>query len=121
LNIARGHPTSEHTVLFKWLAPLAAVAIREKINELPRPEALAALERLNVQQQINNIILRVPELLKLRYENIEEPTQGSEPRLPKSIAIHGWLYHVGEGLLEDLKISQTVSILNEKDTSAGAE
>ena len=93
LEIASGHNEFPGTPLSDWLQPLANLAKAEGLPSLPPEEALKILRVLNVKQQVDNLS---------QSEVIEEAWKHG-----KNVEIHGWLYTLETGLLEDLCIRRT--------------
>lgn len=78
-----------------WLEPLTKLAISLNISYLPQEEALPIVVLENVKAQVRN--LAETEAVSTAWER------------GKSLHIHGWVYNIGTGYLQDLQISQPIS------------
>ncbi|KIK57645.1 hypothetical protein GYMLUDRAFT_45811, partial [Collybiopsis luxurians FD-317 M1] len=83
--------------LNRWLAPLTTLAAGLGISSAPAKQALPLLVRENVKAQVNNLCLT--DVIMNAWAN------GKSPK-GKEVWVHGWVYNVSEGRIQDLGISR---------------
>jgi len=80
------------TSLHRWLTPLANLARSLGVDKLEQPEALSLLVKENVNQQVQNLVKT-------------ETIKGAWAR-GDDVQIHGWVYNLSDGTLNDLGVTQ---------------
>lgn len=90
VKAARDPPQQTDSPLYRWLAPLADFARSLGLGSLEEAEALPVLVEENVRQQV-------------RYLAEIKTIQGALER--GAVQIHGWVYDLSSGKLNDLEIS----------------
>lgn len=102
-DIASGEPhlratatktPSPDSPLSLWLAPLVQLALDLHLPPAPPEEALPILTRANIQRQI---------------ENVKKAAANMIPKAEEGVSVHGWLYVLEKGLLQDLNMSSTLA------------
>ncbi|KIJ34973.1 hypothetical protein M422DRAFT_61329 [Sphaerobolus stellatus SS14] len=80
--------------LERWLAPLTSLVASLDISgpEVPDAEALPVVVEENVKMQVENVVSS--EIIRKAWS------------AGKNVHVHGWVYRVEEGRLQDLNISQ---------------
>lgn len=87
------HPPPSETSLQKWLVPLIQRVVAMNIDsDVSHSDALLAVVKENVKMQIENI---------LKTDTIKNP--------PRTLYIHGWVYGLATGLIEDLQLTQVIN------------
>ncbi|KAF8485405.1 carbonic anhydrase [Gautieria morchelliformis] len=89
---ANGVKAVRETPLQRWLAPLTELVVSLDICAKPAPEAVPIIVEENVKAQVANII---------KTDTVTTAWAAGKP-----VYVHGWVYLVEEGRLQDLQISQ---------------
>jgi len=84
--------SSAQSPLQRWLAPLTSLVSSLDIVDGPDEVALPIIVEENVKMQVANVITT---------DTIQKAWASGKP-----VHVHGWVYHVEEGRIKDLQISQ---------------
>jgi carbonic anhydrase len=90
-------PPSEHgnsdsdAPLNKWLEPLTKLLFTEQIHLKDEKTRLLEAVKVNVRKQVDNVV--ASNVIQAAWEAKQD------------VHVHGWLYHLETGKLEDLKYS----------------
>lgn len=76
----------------RWLAPLTQLVRALPLGAKEMAEAVPYIVDASVTAQVENIA--------------KTETICAAWRAGKAVYVHGWVYHVGVGLLQDLKVSR---------------
>ncbi|KAG6907423.1 hypothetical protein DXG01_008995 [Tephrocybe rancida] len=79
--------------LNRWLEPLTTLAGSLHLSTTPKEEALPVVVVENVKMQVENLS-KTPTLVN---------AWSSDDLKKRNVWLHGWIYNLGTGLLEDLK------------------
>jgi carbonic anhydrase len=85
--------STDHGLIDHWLTPIREIAHqhRQSLSDLEETKKLARLVELNVLAQVRNIATN--------------PITYSAWRDDQSLTIHGWVYDLHDGLIQDLGVS----------------
>jgi carbonic anhydrase len=85
--------STDHGLIDHWLTPIREIAHqhRQSLSDLEETQKLARLVELNVLAQVRNIATN--------------PITYSAWRDDQSLTIHGWVYDLHDGLIQDLGVS----------------
>jgi carbonic anhydrase len=85
--------STDHGLIDHWLTPIRDIAHqhRQSLSDLEETQKLARLVELNVLAQVRNIATN--------------PITYSAWRDDQSLTIHGWVYDLHDGLIQDLGVS----------------
>ncbi len=78
-----------------WLDPLTKLLFTERVHLKNEKDRLLEAVKVNVKKQVENVVN-------------SEPIQ-SAWKQKQEVDVHGWLYHLDTGMLEDLKCSRCPS------------
>lgn len=87
---AHGHGGSDEP-LNAWLAPLTKLLFTEGVHLKDEKTRLLEAVKVNVRKQVENVVASNP--VQAAWKQKQE------------VHVHGWLYHLDTGKLEDLKYS----------------
>jgi carbonic anhydrase len=83
--------------LNRWLAPLTRLAAGLQLSSVPAKDGLPILVRENIKVQVDNVCSSDP--IKKAWANGKSP-------MGKEVWVHGWVYDLSTGKLQDLGISR---------------
>jgi len=93
-------PVSE-TPLGRWLAPLTKLVTTLDLASTPEQDHLDAVVVANVKQQVENVC--ESDVIKAAWAAYAASEKGKDEK--KQVWVHGWVYDVASGRIQDLGVS----------------